>query len=123
MFMGLSMGVNRPNRAPNNNFSSIWTGSYSYITPATSATPNPGEIVHGNNLTSQMLFSKTDLDGDTYGGFPLTTGDWIVIGGSQYQLVAPPVDQGAYYSIYIEPQTQKAPAVYVITVYSNGETP
>lgn len=101
----------------------VWTGSYSYITPPTATTPNMGEIVHGDNLLSQMLFSKTDLESTGYSGAPLAIGDVIDINGVRYTLDAVPRDMGAYYSVYIEPETQLQPAVYTVTVYAGGAQP
>ena len=98
----------------------VWTGRYSYIAPDIGNAPNPGEIVHADNLTSQMLFALTDLDGLTYSGSPLAIGDDLVIGGTRYELVAAPRDQGAYISVYIEPQIQKQPAIYTVVVHAAG---
>jgi len=124
MFMGLSMGINRPKQIIGQATGpTIWTGSYSYITPATAAPPNMGEIVHGDNVLSQMLFAKTDINGVAYTGTKLAIGDILVIGGTQYVLDAAPVEYPTYYGVYIEPETQKQDGVYPVTVYAGGAQP
>ena len=122
--MGLSMGINRPKQIIGQATGpTIWTGSYSYITPATAAPPNMGEIVHGDNVLSQMLFAKTDIDGVAYTGTKLAIGDILVIGGTQYVLDSAPVEYPTYYGVYIEPETQKQEGVYPVTVYAGGAQP
>jgi len=122
--MGLSMGINRPKQIIGQATGpTIWTGNYSYITPATAAPPNMGEIVHGDNVLSQMLFAKTDINGVAYTGTKLAIGDILVIGGTQYVLDAAPVEYPTYYGVYIEPETQKQDGVYPVTVYAGGAQP
>lgn len=98
----------------------VWSGSFSYVTPAIGAAPNPGEIVHAGNILSQMQFSKTDLGANTYTGAPVAIGDELDIGGTRYLIVAVPRDMGAYVSVYIEPQIQKQPAIYGVTIYAEN---
>jgi hypothetical protein len=95
--------------------------SYSYITPATAAAPAAGEIVHGDNVINKLNVAHLDLDGNDIGPVigQITTGDFVSVGATVYNVVAPTLADasGTFSYITIEPEVQKQPGVYPVRAW------
>lgn len=94
-----------------------FTGRYTYSTPTTASAPATGNIVHGDNILTQLQVHKTDLDGKTLDVASMVTGNTLVLNGFTYTLSANAVDQGAYVTLYISPTTQRTDGTYSVGFY------
>jgi hypothetical protein len=94
---------------------------FSYETPPTGSSPAAGEIVHGDNLLNKLAISHTDLDGKdiTAGLAQLGSGDFVAIGGTTYNIIAPVVEDvsGTFSYVTVDPETQKQDGIYPVTAW------
>lgn len=95
---------------------------YSYTTPPYGAAPNAGEIVHGDNLLNKLAVNWIDLDGNDVSANigDITTGDFVAIGGTVYNVIAPTVADLGFSYITVDPETQKQPGVYPVRAWRDG---
>lgn len=102
----------------------IWVGIYSYTTPATGAAPISGEIVHANNIVNKFAISHFDMNGRNLASAiaQMTTGDFIKVGGTTFNIIAPVVQDisGNYSYITISPTTQLPDAIYPVILRKEG---
>jgi len=89
---------------------------YSYVVTPTAIAPNPGEIVHGNNILNKLNVSHTDINAHDISAAigQVTTGDFVAIGPTVYEVIAPTVADAGFSYITISPATQKQPGVYPV---------
>jgi len=100
---------------------------FSYSTPPTGSAPVSGEIVHGDNLLNKLAINHTDLNGNNIQSAlaQLGSGDFIAIGGTTYNIIAPIfVDgSGTFSYITVSPSTQRQDGVYQVTAWKSGTNP
>lgn len=92
---------------------------YSYATPGVSVAPASGEIVHGGNTLNKLIVSHTDLNGvDVSASIgQITTGDFVSISETIYDVVAPTVADTGFSYITVSPETQKQPGIYPVKAW------
>jgi hypothetical protein len=96
---------------------------YSYETPPTGIAPASGEIIHGNNLLNKLAISHTDLNGESVaaGLAQLGSGDFVAVGGTTYNIIAPIVADVGFSYVTISPATQIQPGIYPVTAWKGAE--
>jgi hypothetical protein len=94
---------------------------FSYETPPTGTSPADGEIIHANNLMNKLAIHHLDLNGKdiTAGLAQLGSGDFVAIGGTTFNIIAPIVVDvsGLFSYVTIDPETQLQPAVYPVLAW------
>lgn len=93
-----------------------YVGLWNYSTPPTATTPNPGEIIHGDNFVSKLNVSTLDTGGNVIDLAQITTGDTILINGTLYTVQSPTQMFAGYGAISIDPTTQQPDGPYTVTV-------
>jgi len=94
---------------------------YSYETPSVGAAPAAGSIVHSGNIINKLAVNWIDLDGNDVSANigDITTGDFVAIGGTVYNVVAPTLADLGFSYITIEPEIQKQAGVYPVRAWRN----
>jgi hypothetical protein len=97
---------------------------FSYATPAIGAAPVSGEIVHSDNIINKLSINHIAMDGHDISPAlaQLASGDFISVGGSVREIVAPLQPAAGYTSITIEPTNQLPDGVYPVTAWKGTGT-